>query len=407
MQFKETYGHTQVPINWENDIQLANWVSTQRQEYQNMLKGKTSRLDKKRMERLNKTGFSWQLQRGGRKRQLQIQRNPDDDVTGKSPPDHPANQKESVAKKLKKPSVSAASSAAARLKRPKKKNQQDEAPQATELASESIARGTDTVPHHPEEPQSAQSQSTSAAQGGLFNDGGNGNIDTTAASGIAAGVNTAPATTSRQTAISGEALLANRLGLSPELAAQLLSSASANRNYLIESPLLATTSNNSPLSSLGHLLQARPGNNALAGSMAGNSHFPLLFSPGALQLPLQRSTVASAVAGITESSSLQRQAQWRYGADVTASLLQQSGRSIENSSIPTQAFRGSLLERLESAKRARQLAAILQQGNPRSAAMDSLLATRAPSSATMNNALPLDVAMELSRLASQGAFHRP
>ena len=71
VSFKEQYGHTQVPINWEENIQLANWVSTQRQEYQNMLKGRTTRLDEKRIRLLDGVGFSWQLPRGGRKRHLQ------------------------------------------------------------------------------------------------------------------------------------------------------------------------------------------------------------------------------------------------------------------------------------------------------------------------------------------------
>ena len=71
ISFKEKYGHTQVPINWDEDVQLANWVSTQRQEYQNLLKGRTTRLDERRMRMLNGIGFAWQLQRGGRKRHLQ------------------------------------------------------------------------------------------------------------------------------------------------------------------------------------------------------------------------------------------------------------------------------------------------------------------------------------------------
>ncbi|CAB9496721.1 helicase [Seminavis robusta] len=76
LRFKDKFGHTQVPINWEEDVQLANWVSTQRQEYQNLIKGRTTRLDERRIRLLNGVGFSWQLQRGGRKRHLQEVKQP-------------------------------------------------------------------------------------------------------------------------------------------------------------------------------------------------------------------------------------------------------------------------------------------------------------------------------------------
>lgn len=41
-EFKAKYGHAQVPIGFEDNVQLANWTSTQRQEYKNLLKGKSS-----------------------------------------------------------------------------------------------------------------------------------------------------------------------------------------------------------------------------------------------------------------------------------------------------------------------------------------------------------------------------
>jgi Helicase associated domain len=69
-RFKEKYGHAQVPIGWAENVQLANWVSKQRQEYKNLLRGRTTRLDENRIRLLNRVGFAWQLQRGGRRRQL-------------------------------------------------------------------------------------------------------------------------------------------------------------------------------------------------------------------------------------------------------------------------------------------------------------------------------------------------
>ncbi|CAB9496724.1 helicase [Seminavis robusta] len=68
--FKKKYGHAQVPIGWSENVQLANWVSKQRQEYKNLLRGRTTRLDENRIRLLNSVGFAWQLQRGGRRRQL-------------------------------------------------------------------------------------------------------------------------------------------------------------------------------------------------------------------------------------------------------------------------------------------------------------------------------------------------
>lgn len=88
-------------------MQLANWVSTQvsqfpatefvsivsiyilsnivyhtscinftepfqRQEYKNLIKGKTSRLNERRVQLLDSIGFAWELQRGGRRRRLTV-----------------------------------------------------------------------------------------------------------------------------------------------------------------------------------------------------------------------------------------------------------------------------------------------------------------------------------------------
>lgn len=86
--FKSSYGHAQVPIGWEQNVQLANWVSTQRQEYKNLIKGKTSRLNDKRVNLLNSLGFAWELQRGGRRRRLAVNKNNPNAVPN---PPHPAD----------------------------------------------------------------------------------------------------------------------------------------------------------------------------------------------------------------------------------------------------------------------------------------------------------------------------
>jgi hypothetical protein len=48
----------------------ANWVSTQRQEFKNMNKGRTSQLNEHRIGLLNELDFAWEVPRGGRRRQL-------------------------------------------------------------------------------------------------------------------------------------------------------------------------------------------------------------------------------------------------------------------------------------------------------------------------------------------------
>ncbi|KAL7557493.1 hypothetical protein ACA910_019339 [Epithemia clementina (nom. ined.)] len=66
--FKERFGHSQVPIGWEENVQLSNWVSTQRQEYKLMQKGRSSRLTSQRIDLLDKVSFVWEAQRGGPRR---------------------------------------------------------------------------------------------------------------------------------------------------------------------------------------------------------------------------------------------------------------------------------------------------------------------------------------------------
>uniref|UniRef100_A0A7S1VGB4 Helicase-associated domain-containing protein n=1 Tax=Grammatophora oceanica TaxID=210454 RepID=A0A7S1VGB4_9STRA len=63
--FKETYGHAQVPIGYEKNVKLANWVSTQRQEAKLGREGRSSRLNQERIDMLNSVGFVWEAQRGG------------------------------------------------------------------------------------------------------------------------------------------------------------------------------------------------------------------------------------------------------------------------------------------------------------------------------------------------------
>lgn len=80
-EFLERVGHTQVPIGWEENVKLANWVSTQRQEYKNIRKGRTSQLNDQRIQLLTDIGFAWEVQRGGRRRKLSPAVLPDTEKT--------------------------------------------------------------------------------------------------------------------------------------------------------------------------------------------------------------------------------------------------------------------------------------------------------------------------------------
>ena len=63
--FKRKYGDCLVPVGYEENPQLANWVSTQRQEYKQYKSKHPSRLTQEKMALLKEIGFVWEAQRGG------------------------------------------------------------------------------------------------------------------------------------------------------------------------------------------------------------------------------------------------------------------------------------------------------------------------------------------------------
>lgn len=65
LEFKKKQGDCLVPIGYKGNIQLSNWVSTQRQEYKLMKDGRPTRLTKERIQLLENAGFVWEAQRGG------------------------------------------------------------------------------------------------------------------------------------------------------------------------------------------------------------------------------------------------------------------------------------------------------------------------------------------------------
>lgn len=75
VEYKKTYGDCRVPIGFDENVSLANWVSTQRQEWRQIKSGRTSRLTAERLRLLNAIGFTWEAPRGGvrrRKRGISI-----------------------------------------------------------------------------------------------------------------------------------------------------------------------------------------------------------------------------------------------------------------------------------------------------------------------------------------------
>lgn len=64
-RFREQHGHCLVPIGYKKNIQLSNWVSTQRQEYKLLIDGRPSRLTDERIKKLSDIGFIWEARRGG------------------------------------------------------------------------------------------------------------------------------------------------------------------------------------------------------------------------------------------------------------------------------------------------------------------------------------------------------
>ena len=58
-EFHRIHGTTKVPQKYSPDPKLGNWVSTQRYQYQLMQEGKTSNMNKERIQLLEGLAFQW------------------------------------------------------------------------------------------------------------------------------------------------------------------------------------------------------------------------------------------------------------------------------------------------------------------------------------------------------------
>jgi hypothetical protein len=57
INFKEKFGHCIVPHNYEENLQLAQWVKRQRYQYKNLIRNKRSTITEERKSKLDELGF--------------------------------------------------------------------------------------------------------------------------------------------------------------------------------------------------------------------------------------------------------------------------------------------------------------------------------------------------------------
>lgn len=62
------HGNCLVPMGYKENPQLANWVSTQRQEWKLLQTGKPCRITQEKIHKLDELGFSWEAVRGGKRK---------------------------------------------------------------------------------------------------------------------------------------------------------------------------------------------------------------------------------------------------------------------------------------------------------------------------------------------------
>eukprot|EP00569_Conticribra_weissflogii_P014464 CAMPEP_0171418020 /NCGR_PEP_ID=MMETSP0880-20121228/40897_1 /TAXON_ID=67004 /ORGANISM="Thalassiosira weissflogii, Strain CCMP1336" /LENGTH=599 /DNA_ID=CAMNT_0011936287 /DNA_START=106 /DNA_END=1905 /DNA_ORIENTATION=- len=68
IQYKERFGHANVPWQWKENIPLAQWVNSQRKKYKELLDGKRNNLTEDQIAKLTDIGFKWNT--GGRGRYI-------------------------------------------------------------------------------------------------------------------------------------------------------------------------------------------------------------------------------------------------------------------------------------------------------------------------------------------------
>jgi hypothetical protein len=86
LAYKEKYGDCLIPVGFEENPQLANWVSTQRQEWKSLKLKRQSRLTQERITLLTNVGFVWEGQRGGARKRKKDKISTDIETTASARP---------------------------------------------------------------------------------------------------------------------------------------------------------------------------------------------------------------------------------------------------------------------------------------------------------------------------------
>ena len=66
LEYKERFGHANVPWQWSENVALAQWVNSQRKKYKIIEDGKESKLTPQQIKKLNDLGFKWSTYGKGR-----------------------------------------------------------------------------------------------------------------------------------------------------------------------------------------------------------------------------------------------------------------------------------------------------------------------------------------------------
>ena len=65
-QFKNLYGHCNVPHRYQENFKLGEWVATQRKQFKRMCSNQSSHLSADRIEALSALGFEWKVKNNRR-----------------------------------------------------------------------------------------------------------------------------------------------------------------------------------------------------------------------------------------------------------------------------------------------------------------------------------------------------
>jgi hypothetical protein len=56
LEYKQRFGHANVPWQWKENVALAQWVNSQRKKYKDLTEGRKNNLSEEQISRLNSIG---------------------------------------------------------------------------------------------------------------------------------------------------------------------------------------------------------------------------------------------------------------------------------------------------------------------------------------------------------------